>query len=493
MAYLVRVEADLSGGLPRFCVVGLAEGAVRESRDRVAAAVRNAGYVFPDGRLVVGLAPAELKKEGSQLDLPMALGVLAVSGQLLAEPWGADALILGELGLDGSVLPAKGVLAMAAAARERGLRWALVPVENAREAALGGLCPVPVSSLAETAAVLARPDVPRALEGPAPGAAPQSEGLDLADVRGQALARRALELAAAGGHNLLMVGPPGSGKSMLAARLPGLLPELTSEESLEVTKLHALAGLRGPGSGLVTRRPFRAPHSGARPPALLGGGPHDRPGELALAHRGVLFLDELPEFHRDTLECLRLPLEERVVRLSRANGCWEFPADCAVAAAMNPCKCGKAGMSKLACRCPYGAPEKYRGRISGPILDRFDVRVSLSSVPFSEWAGRLGPPPESTATVRERVLRARLMAAQRVGRPGALNARLEPPEIRRHCQPDPSSWALIERLVEREELSARGIDRVLRVARTIADLAQSPRIERPHVAEAVNYRGSLTG
>ena len=488
----MRVEADLSGGLPRFSVVGLAEGAVRESRDRVAAAVRNAGYVFPDGRLVVGLAPAELKKEGSQLDLPMALGVLAVSGQLVAEPWGADALILGELGLDGSVLPAKGVLALAAAARERGLRWALVPAENAREAALGGLCPVPVSSLSEAAAVLARPDVPRFLEGPAEEASPRSEGLDLADVRGQALARRALELAAAGGHNLLMVGPPGSGKSMLAARLPGLLPELTSEESLEVTKLHTLAGLRGPGAGLVTRRPFRAPHSGARPPALLGGGPHDRPGELALAHRGVLFLDELPEFHRDTLECLRLPLEERVVRLSRANGCWEFPADCAVAAAMNPCKCGKSGMSKSACRCPWGAPEKYRGRVSGPILDRLDIRVELGAIPFSDWSGRRGPPPESTAAVRERVLLARALAAKRLGRPGALNARLESEELRRHCELERSAWNLIEVLVERQELSGRGIDRVLRVARTIADLAESPRIERPHVAEAVSYRGSLT-
>ncbi|TBR19466.1 ATP-binding protein, partial [bacterium] len=469
--YLVRVEADLAGGLPRFCVVGLAEGAVRESRTRVAAAVRNAGYVFPDGRLTVGLAPAELKKEGAQLDLPMALGVLAVSGQLVAEPWGADALILGELGLDGAVLPAKGVLALAAAGRERGLRWALVAPANAREAALGGLSPVPVATLAEAAAVLGRPDAPLALPAPEHAPAPVSGTPDLADVRGQALARRALELSAAGGHNLLMVGPPGSGKSMLAARLPGLMPELSGEEAVEVTKLHSLAGLVAPGSGLVTRRPFRAPQSAARPQALLGGGPHDRPGELALAHRGVLFLDELPEFHRDTLECLRLPLEERVVRLARAGSYSEFPADCAVVAAMNPCKCGKSGMPQSACRCPWGAPERYRGRVSGPLLDRLDIRVQLASVHFADWAGRNPASPESTTAVRERVLAARAVAARRLGRPGVTNARLDSAEVRRHCELDRPASNLIETLVGRQELSGRGIDRVLRVARTIADLA----------------------
>lgn len=482
--WLVRVEADLAGGLPRFGVVGLAEGAAKESRERVAAAVRNSGYEFPFGRLTVGLAPAELRKSGSQLDLAMALGVLAVSGQLVAEPWGSEALFLGELGLDGSVLPAKNALALAAAGRERGLTHAVVAAENAAEAALGGLVPVPVRTLAEAAAVLAAPEPPRALGGPR--AAPAASGLpDLADVRGQLLARRALELAAAGGHNLLMVGPPGCGKSMLAARLPGLLPELSSEESLEVTRLHALAGLLPAGAGLLTRRPFRAPHAGARPQALVGGGPQDRPGELTLAHRGVLFLDELPEFHRDTLECLRLPLEERVVRLSRAGASLEYPADCAVAAAMNPCPCGWQGSRARACRCPSGAPERYRGRVSGPLLDRLELQVELSALPFAQWAGADGPAPEPSSTVRERVARARAVQLRRQGVP---NARLSPERTRALAEPEAAGRRLLEEAARRGALSPRALDRVLRAALTAADLAGARRPAREHVAEALQYR-----
>ncbi len=491
--FLVSVEADISGGLPRFSVVGLADAAVREARERVVAAMRNSGFVFPDGRVTVGLAPAQRRKEGSQLDLPMALGVLAASGQLAAEPWAASCCVLGELGLDGSVLPAAGVLGLASEARARGLRRALVPVANAREAALAGLTPLAVRSLAEAVVVLSGAEPPLALVGPGlRGESGAVEGPDLADVRGQALARRALEVAAAGGHNLLLVGAPGTGKSMLAARLPGLLPPLGPQEAVEVTRLHELAGLVTPGAGLVWRRPFRAPHSAARPNALLGGGRQDRPGELALAHRGVLFLDELPQFPHDSLECLRQPLEERVVRLARAGGSVEYPADCAVIGAMNPCKCGKSGLSKNPCRCTESSVRGYRGRISGPLLDRFDLRVELAPISVDEFRG-IGKPEESSASVRERVLRARRLADDRHGGRGLLNARLEAAEIRKHCSFDQDGWNLIKTVVEKDQLSARGIGRVLRVARTIADLAESPRIERHHVAEALHYRGVMLG
>ena len=487
--FLVRVEADVSGGLPRMSVVGLAAGAVREAKERIVAAVRNSGRAFPDGRVTVNLAPAELPKDGSQLDLPMALGVLASSGQLPAASWAASCLVIGELGLDGSVLPGTGVLVLAGAARTHGLRYAVVPAANAEEAELAGLVPVPVRTLGEAALLLSGPEPGACLGGPRRRQGAADDEPDLCEVRGQMLARRALEVAAAGGHNLLLVGPPGTGKSMLAARLPGLMPLLEPDEALEVTTLHAAAGLRSRGAGLMTRRPFRAPHSSAKPAALLGGGPNARPGELVLAHRGVLFLDELPEFPRDSLESLRQPLEEKVVRLARAKGCAEFPADCAVVGAMNPCQCGKAGLIRNPCRCPESAVLRYRGRISGPLLDRFDLRVELAPIPFADWLGRPGAEAESSACVRERVRMARRAA---FGRAGILNSRLGPAEVRRHCEPDRPGWNLIEAVVEKEQLSARGIDRGLRVARTLADLEGAQAVARSHVGEALQYRGDGT-
>ncbi len=480
-----HVEVDIAGGLPSFDVVGLAEAAVREARVRVRGAVCHAGFSFPVGRIAVNLAPAHLRKDGTGFDLPIAVAVLAAHGDIPAHRLGS-VLLVGELSLDGSVRPVRGALLAAEAAKRAGHAVVVVAAENGAEAALvGGVQVRGVRHLRDVVLWLKGDD--RA----APIAAPRAEDdvatiPDFADVRGQPFARRAVEIAAAGGHHLLLVGGPGAGKTMLARRLPGLLPPMNDDEALEVTRIASVAGLNI-GGGLIRRRPFRAPHHSTTSAGLVGGGaPMARPGELSLAHRGVLFLDELPEFQRATLEMLREPLEGGEVALSRAAGVVVYPARAMVVAAMNPCPCGQAGQPRLRCRCSAVDIARYQARVSGPLLDRLDLHVDVPPVDLSSLASSsLG---ESTAIVAARVATARAVQHARQAKE---NGRLEPADLLRHATLDDDGRALVIRAVERLGLSGRGYDRVRRVARTIADLDGSDAIRAAHVAEALQLRGRI--
>ena len=485
--YEVTAECDLSGGLPNFDIVGLPDAAVKEARERVRSAIKNCGFQFPVSRITVNLAPAHVKKSGTLYDLPILVGILAAGGQL--PPPAEGAAFLGELSLSGELRPVQGMLPMALAARRAGIGALYVPADSAPEATLaGGLAVYPVEHVRQLAAHLRGEapiaPAPRWVPGEGSGAVP-----DFADVKGQEQVKRCLEIAAAGGHNLIMVGPPGSGKSMLARRLPSILPDLTEREALETTQIHSVLGLTGRDRPLLTRRPFRSPHHTISATGMSGGGtPLPRPGEISLAHNGVLFLDELPEFHKDVLEALRQPLEDGQVQISRSAGSEVFPARFMLVCAMNPCKCGWYGYSDR-CRCSPGEVERYLGRLSGPLLDRIDLYVDVPPLEYEELSRR--GQAESSAAIRRRVNAARAIQTARFGPDGPdCNAHMGPRELQDCCALDEACTAVMKGAYERMGLTARSYDRILRVARTIADLDHSEAIQVPHLAEAIQYRES---